>query len=500
MIKNILKEQFNWIILITLIFFISVGFDISPYVRGPAPYPPDWRWPYLFINTLDRIYLPLLIILFIVCIFWFTEKRNKIFERYTIKFLLLLILLSFLFQLSVQFFSRAGISVLIHRIINPELNGYFTAALPIRNIFDFLRTYNDNILTFIYHAKSHPPGAILFFYFIKQMMLAIPLLGNIANSFTPNHADVRALWTPLLPAEKATAIISSFLIPFLSTLTIIPLYYTSKILYGTKTALRSVILFIFIPSVVLFIPINDSFLHFFAITSVLFLIKGLKAQNTMLHFLYLLFSGLFLFCGILFNLSLLPLVILLGTYFLLFKINKLSSFNKNYSYYFKEIVIKGIFFGFGFLLMPVLLFFIFKFNFIQMLEIIMGSVPDVHTRSYTLWIFYNLWDLFIFAGIPIAVVFFISLKHETVNLIIKKWNKIDHIFISFLIMLLILNFSGSIRGETGRILVIFMPFMALIGANFATRKLKLNTVQFGIFIILQAIQILILQEFWVLLW
>ena len=103
-------------------------------------------------------------------------------------------MLSFLFQISVQYFSRAGVAVLIHRIINPELNGYFTAALPIQNTGEFLGNYNENLLSFVYHAKSHPPGAILFFHFIKQIMSAFPAAGNFANLLSPEHADVKIIW------------------------------------------------------------------------------------------------------------------------------------------------------------------------------------------------------------------------------------------------------------------------------------------------------------------
>lgn len=478
MLKYLYKENLTWIIIITLLFLAAIGFNISPFLRGPAPYPPEWQWTYFFINTLDRIYLPVIFIGILIALFWLS-KKNNFFSQHPKLLLALVIILSFLFQISVQFFSRAGVTVLIHRIINPELNGYFTAALPVENVADFLSTYNQNILKFVYHARSHPPGAILLFFAIKQLMSAFPVLGNIASSFSPTHADVKSIWNVLLPSEKATAIFSAFLIPFLSSLSIIPLYYSSKILYGAKAALRTVFLFVFIPSVVLFIPINDSFLHIFAITAFFFMLRGAKQKKL----LYISLSGLTLFLGIFFNLSLLPLVIFLGIFFLL-----RNCIQKKIQV--KYILKSGFFFSLGFILLPLILYFLFHFDFIHMLKIIMGSVPDIHTRSYKIWIFYNLYDFFIFSGIPIAVIFFLSIKKLFLN----------HLLIAFLVMLLVLNFSGSIRGETGRILVIFMPFMALIAAGFTTNNLKFTTRQFGIFLALQALQILVMQEFWVMLW
>jgi len=154
--------------ILTLTFCLAVGFDISVYLRGPSPYPPEWRWPYFFVNTLSKIYLPLLSITLVIFLFSLYEK-NKILSKHTKLFLFFLILLHFFFELSLLFFSRSGISVLIHRIINPTLNGYFTASLSIQNISDFLHNYNTNILDFIYHAKAHPPV-------IKQQLLRQDLL------------------------------------------------------------------------------------------------------------------------------------------------------------------------------------------------------------------------------------------------------------------------------------------------------------------------------------
>jgi hypothetical protein len=50
-----------FIICLTLFFCLCVGSDITPYLRGPAPYPPDWRWDYLFVNTYPKIWVPLLV-------------------------------------------------------------------------------------------------------------------------------------------------------------------------------------------------------------------------------------------------------------------------------------------------------------------------------------------------------------------------------------------------------------------------------------------------------
>ncbi len=66
------------------------------------------------------------------------------------------------------------------------------------------------MLKFVQCAQTHPPGAILMFFFIKQLMSAFPVLGNIASSSSPTHVYGKLMWENFLPSEKATAIFSYF--------------------------------------------------------------------------------------------------------------------------------------------------------------------------------------------------------------------------------------------------------------------------------------------------
>ena len=472
--------------ILTVLFLLAISFDITPYLRGPSPYPPEWRWSYLFVNTMDRIWLPLFVIMSIGALFIWTEKK-KITHTKTI--LTLLVLLSVLFQLGVLFYSRSGIPVLVNRIINPELNGYFTAALSIKSVPYFLTHYNDLVLTFVYHAKAHPPGAILFFYYLKELISQWPLLGEMASRLSSTHSDVGVVWNDLHSSEKATALFAGILVPFLSALSVIPLYYSALLLYGRTVALRSAFLYLLIPSLVFFIPINDAFLQLFSVTTLFFMVYGLEKNKRYPFFL----SGATLFLGVFFNLSLLPLLI----FFFLFFLLRMWQQKKFWS---QAFFVKGILFSTGFFLPPILLLFFAQFNFIQMVQTIMKHVPDVHTRSYTIWIFYNLYDFLIFSGIPVSLMVLFAIKQEVKKIMRKTWKKIDPVLMPFLTMILILNFSGSVRAETGRLWSVYIPFMVLLAASYLTNKMKFSKKLFILILLLQAVQILVMQEFWVMLW
>jgi hypothetical protein len=67
-------------------------------------------------------------------------------------------------------------------------------------------------------------------------------------------------------------------------------------------------------------------------------------------------------------------------------------------------------------------------------------------------------------------------------------------------MVLLLDLSGSVRGEVARIWIPFYPFFVIILAVFLSKQLKLKKNLFVFLLVLQFLQVLFMQEFWVMLW
>jgi hypothetical protein len=76
----------------------------------------------------------------------------------------------------------------------------------------------------------------------------------------------------------------------------------------------------------------------------------------------------------------------------------------------------------------------------------------------------------------------------------------DPLTIGFIGMLLLLDISGTVRGEVARIWIPFYPFLVIILASFVTKQIKLGKKLFVWLLCWQFIQILVMQEFWVMLW
>lgn len=407
------------IISLSFVFFILIGFNFTPFLRGPAPFPPDWQWPYEFTNTISKIWFPIIIGASILILSIATEKipDNKL-QKKIFLFFILIISLHILLQISIIYFSRSGITVLLHRIINPDINGYFSESLRINSIADFIKYYDVNVLHFVQHAKGHPPGSVIFFWLINQFAGFFTYLSPLINKITPSHQDVSIVWNNLLLQQKIGSLFSIGIIPIISSLTLIPFYFCSKILFGFRTAIRSTLLYMTIPAIIFFLPISDVLFPIFSITAFAFFFSGISKNNYPCIFI----SGLIFSIGLFFSYSILPLL------FIVFYFNYFTN-NDNKKMQFHIFINRSIAFVSGSIIVPLSLLVFFQYNSITvLLTIVTGQFKG---RNYFYWIFYNLYDFLIFSGIPIFILY--------VYMFIKRIK--NNLFIAFTLMLLLLDIS-----------------------------------------------------------
>jgi len=183
-------------------------------------------------------------------------------------------------------------------------------------------------------------------------------------------------------------------------------------------------------------------------------------------------SGIILSLGIFFSLSIIPIIIMLLIWL---------SLKKDFSLEIKKKLLSKFFFGF--LIFPLLLLAFGYNSFSNALVILHGQAH----RSYFLWLFYNLYDFFLFTSLPVSILFFA-----------KLWKKTKKGFsLPLIITLIFLTLSGLSRAETGRIWLVMMPFVVIEGISF----LKTKNIKSFIFIFsLIVAQTLVISQFWVTLW
>ena len=243
------------IIFLCLLFFTAVALDVSPLLRGPSI--SEWRWPYEFVNTSSKLVFPLIPAALILILFWLSEKIKKPWLILT-----MLVILSFGWQLSVIHFSRAGIKVLYHRTTDSGLNGYYSAGINIKDPREFVTSYPQIVNDLPMHAKGHPPGMPLAFYYYNRL---------ISDPFI-------------------VAISSPFIISFVSGLAIVLVYLITK-------SLTSAFFTATIPGLALFLPLPDVIYPLFGLFALVLLKK------------FPVVSGLIFGLGLFFSYSILPVII-----------------------------------------------------------------------------------------------------------------------------------------------------------------------------------------------
>ena len=130
-------------------------------------------------------------------------------------------------------------------------------------------------------------------------------------------------------------------------------------------------------------------------TAFLFFLLGITKEKNY----FLLIAGAIFSVGLFFSLSLLPLLFIFLVFLLLQKI------------YFQTKFLHGIAFSIGLFSLPTLLYIIFGYNTIEVSKTLMSGLPE--QREYFVWLFYNLYDFFIFSGIPMLLIFILLTGHDS---------------------------------------------------------------------------------------
>ena len=481
---------------ISVIFLVLVILGIFPLgIKS------EWVWKYSHPENFDGLWFPVLIscILLLLCYKLIAYKKLAGLKPYVEFFSVLgICFLGYIFNMAICSLSPAGFYNLILTIISPWATSYFNVAIEIGDINYWLSNFHTFIESAPLHARVHPPGNILFFWWIAHVFSELSILtSSLLNAVKNTTLDPLPVFSIIgdtfrhsfINSEKAAAVFLSLFLPFLKCIAIIPVYYLGKLIYDKKIALVTVCFYAVLPALNLFTPGMD---QTYTLVSVLsFYLFCLSAKKNKIWFAFL--SGLVLSVGIVLSycfLVILGLIICYGLIYLY--INK-----SPWIYTTKDFLM--LFAGFS--LFPLLFYFLYDFNIIKFfLSInvfsenarldIVGN--EVARRTYWKWLLYNPIDFFMFVGIPISVLSFRSIYNTVKS---KKIIAADILSVSFFIILFLLLISGINRSEVARLWMFLMPFPVLIAAaQVAQIRTKTNST-FLILLSLQIIQTIVFKLF-----
>ena len=433
--------------LLGLLFGIGALLDLSPIIRGPT----EWRWALAPDRspTASGIYVASLILFLLG---WYALPRwLPPDEQRPYRPLLLLVGLALLVQYGqLNLFRTPAGHILFERLLSNQASGYFTVAQEIEHWPTALRQYDEIMPGFqtSSHARTKPPGIVLTNIGLERFASNYPasseLIGHSLRSI--RCAD---LWAVRLPDEALTANwLLGWITVLLATFTMIPAYFLGRARAGEKAAWLAAGLVALMPGLIAFAPHMDTVYPFLALTALWLVDVGVRRQQLVWN----LVAGLLLGTATFLSLVNGMVTILVGLYllFLLWERQGLRVPELWRSTY----LLPG-----GLLVLGTLFPWIIYGLFFEVWpwEIYIAAEPsrDDQGRSYWLWLPGNLYELFIFTGVPAM---FLSLRWP------ERLDGYRPLFAAFWLSLLLMLLSGAIRGEVGRIWLFMTPFPLLLAA------------------------------------
>lgn len=440
---------------VALLLFLLITADGVPLLRGPAPGTAVWHWPY-HLRPVNRWWAAFLAAAGITAVTALWQRKK--FPAWVGLTLLTLTFLSL--QIGILYADNPNIQAeLINRTLAVQTNGYFWTAANTPNLNDTLRTYPQQMAAYESdHTRTHPPGLVV------ANWAAISLLGRVPDAAKwlaqpAWAARCTDLWLFAQPPQTAAALVVWAWLPLLlAALSVWPAYVFGEQLQPGAGMLTAVFIAA-TPALALFAPLPDQIYVLLTVLIVLFFDKGLR--NGRLPHLFL--SGLFLSISSFLSLgnAALGLVLLfVGLW------HWWQADTKNAAFWWQSTLAfalgAGSIWGIYWLGWHVPPWEIARTGMAQHYNLATSQ------RSYTTWLWGNLVDVALFTGL--AAIFGFG---QTVVQGIKSTRPSSPVVwtAAGAVLLILLDLSGSTRGEVGRIWLFLMP-LAVLGAAVSFHRIQ----------------------------
>lgn len=410
----------------TALLLAAVALDVTPLLRGPAPYPPEWQWgvdpkpvhaarlaPVLLCGgaLLGLLWAPV-------------DLRSRGVRG---AWLLVAVLLGWGLQLALLGLEREGARAeLTRRTESGSFTSYYTVATrgPGRDAADFVARHHQllpGLRKGTPHAATHPPGPVLFY---RALAVA-----HDRWAFLRDRVTVPVLGAALLGLLGAAAAF--------------PVAVLGGWLSGDAAAgFRLGLLWLFVPGVALMVPQFDQALALLVAGALAALARGLAAEADVSRgWLLCVAAGFLAGAGFFVSYGAASLIVV-GALGVLAAVMPAQPPVR---------VLRGLAVATVAALAVVLLPALWEHAPWRSLPVALSIHREQFTapRSYLAWLVFNPLDLALFLGLPVALAGLARLGEVRAP---------DTRFcLGVTLGLVLLFLSGTLRGESGRILIPLMP-------------------------------------------
>ncbi len=431
------------------------------WVRGPE----EWRWKsHLPPGIQERLWVAALLLIVVgVLGYWLiTRPESKSSSRRRkIAIPMFLFVSALLAQLTILYLEHPQpIVTLFRRTVSPISGGYFNAASSITDVQDLLGRFPELMPGFTgIHPRTHPPGLLLLFWGTSQLLAHCSKLADALGMAWRIYVCHDLALMSLSNVSLASAIVQMAL-PLASALTVLPFYNLARQWFDARTAGCGALLLGLAPSMVLWTPGWNQVYALAAISGLYILHLGLKSRRWRPFLL----AGVIVSVGAFLDLSNLAIGFSMLAYAVVFWA---VSFHQSAGRPFLwsgswRIVAKQLFaFAVGAASIWVVYFLVYRVSFLEILRAAMAAHAELN-RSYWLWLGYNLYDFLLFLGFPVVLALALTLKDALSSRPRRKLVQLSSApMLAFWLTWIILDVSGTVRGETARLWIFLTPIALL---------------------------------------
>ncbi|WP_420631973.1 hypothetical protein [Candidatus Leptofilum sp.] len=447
---------------ITAVLIIVLLTDAMPHLRGPLPGSSVWHWPYQ-LRPFSRWWLVILAGAAFLAVLGWWLRQEKVARWQTAITLILLFASCLGMQWGLLYADRAQpLAELVDRTLAVKTNGYYWTAANLDDVNSTLQNYPAAMPQFESdHARTHPPGLVLLNWFTIQLLQSTPELAQeLGQRIYPQRCtDLWLLEQP--PAIVATLGIWAILPMILAASTIFPTYFVAKNLTANPRAAKLTVVIAAIPALLIFAPLSDQLFALLTVLIVGTFLLGWQRQSGV----WLFVSGLLLSFTTFLSIGNGTLVGVLGIYAVI------TLWQTQWSI--RQHVLPLAVFGLGTILVWLIFWLGWQAPPWEIVQVGLAQHYELVTakRSYGTWLLFNLVDVLIFTGLPIIAAFLSTLIVATRNFRRRQLTPMQALAVSTAVLLLILNLSGSTRGEVGRIWLFLMPLLLIPSATWLAKWL-----------------------------
>lgn len=442
------------------LFLVAVVLDLPPEIRGPAPYPPEWQWPRRIGANVHLVPVALAgALLALLAVSYSTWARGN--GRMASRALLAAgTIAGWGFSLALLGNEPAGaLANVAARVMSPSYTSYYSVAISdvAKDPGAFVTRHPELLSSFhgwASHAATHPPGPVLFYRGLIAVCEGAPTLTS-ALLAAQEHDPSKPVRPPHTRASRAAALLGGLLLMLGGSAAAWPIASLAGRFAGDSLAgARAGLLWLLMPGPVLFVPQFDQALTLL-VAGVAALLAGATSGRPWFRATA---AGLVGGVAVYVSYGAAPMLLIAGLAALAAGVCDRPSFRR-------AVAVAAV------AAIALVTVTILGRESMDAASTALRIHREAYTtlRGYALWLGFNLLDLAVFLGVPVAVLALDQATGALRAVIGGRAGATERFTAAIALGMGALWLSGTTRGEVGRI---WLPLMPLLLVAAWTRRVN----------------------------